>query len=460
MDGPFLHKIRTIHFVGIGGIGMSGIAEVLINMGFRISGSDIKRTETTERLERLGAKVYYGHREENVLGADVLVVSSAIRKDNPELIKAKELSIPVIPRAEMLAELMRLKFSIAVAGAHGKTTTTSLIASVLASAGLDPTYVVGGKLKSIGTNARLGSSRFLVAEADESDGTFLLLSPTFAVVTNLDREHLDFYRDLSEIKDVFLRFLNSVPFYGVDILCGDDENLRDLIPHLKRRYITYGLSEHVQFKAEAIRNMGRRTVFTLVREGERLGDITLSLPGIHNVVNALAACACAYELMVPFERLKEALEEFSGIQRRLEVKLEGPVTIIDDYAHHPTEIRATLKTIRELFHGRMTVIFQPHRYTRTKALMDDFALAFEEADLVIVTEVYPASEERIEGVDGATLSEKIRRLGSKEVEFVPSLHAVVERLIGELKEGDIVCTLGAGDIYKVAERLREIWGSL
>lgn len=457
MEGPFLHKIRTIHFVGIGGIGMSGIAEVLMNMGFRVSGSDIRRTEITDRLERLGARIHYGHKGENVIGADVLVVSSAVRKDNPELTRARELSIPVIPRAEMLAELMRLKFSIAVAGAHGKTTTTSLIATILASAGLDPTYVVGGRLRSVGTNARLGSSRFLVAEADESDGTFLLLSPTFAVVTNLDREHLDFYRGLSEIKDVFLKFLNSVPFYGVDILCADDKNLVDLIPFLKRRYITYGLSDRAEFSAHRIRLVGRKTVFTLLRERKEVGEIVLPLPGIHNVVNALAACACAFELEVPFEKVRKALEGFPGIQRRLEIKLEGQITIIDDYAHHPTEIKATLRAIRDLFQGRMIVVFQPHRYTRTKALLEEFALSFTEADLVFVTDIYPASEERIEGVDGALLSQKIRDLGSKEVEFVPSLGEVVERLGEVIREGDIVATLGAGDIYKVAERLKEQW---
>lgn len=457
IETPFLHKIKSIHFVGIGGIGMSGIAEVLLNMGFEISGSDIKKSETTERLEKLGAKIFYGHNPENVVNAHVVVVSSAIKQENPEVQKAKELLIPVIPRAEMLAELMKLKFSIAIAGAHGKTTTTSLIASVLAKCGLDPTYVVGGKLKSIGTNARLGSSRYLVVEADESDGTFLLLFPTFAVVTNIDLEHLDFYRNLNEIKEAFLKFLNSVPFYGVNIICIDNENLLSLIPFLKRRYVTYGLSKRADFRAENIRSMGLKVNFRVLKRDEEIGEVTLALPGIHNVVNALAACVCGDELGIPFEYTKKALEEFSGIQRRFEIKLDGKIKIIDDYAHHPTEIKSTLKTIRELFDGRIVVIFQPHRYTRTKALFDEFVFSFNEADILIINEIYPASEEKIEGVDGLSLAKKIKTFGLSKVFFASTLDEAFETAKEIVRDGDIVVTLGAGDIYKVADRLKELW---
>ncbi|MCX7965573.1 MAG: UDP-N-acetylmuramate--L-alanine ligase, partial [Syntrophorhabdaceae bacterium] len=379
------HKIEKIHFVGIGGIGMSGIAEVLINLGFTITGSDIRKNETTERLERLGAKIFYGHKEENVFGADVVVISSAVRLDNPEVLKAKELFIPVIQRAEMLAELMRMKYSIAVAGAHGKTTTTSLIATILATAGFDPTCVIGGKLNSLGSNAKLGSSKYLVAEADESDGTFLLLFPTIAVVTNIDLEHLDFYKDLNEIKAAFLTFLNKVPFYGMDIICIDNPNLQSLIPYLKRRYITYGLSKQADIRATDIRMEGFKTTCRVIYREKELGELTMTIPGIHNVVNGLAACAVGIELDIPFEKITEALGSFTGIQRRLEVKWDGRIRLIDDYGHHPTEIKATLFSLRNMCKGRIIVAFQPHRFTRTKALMDEFVTSFNEADVLILT---------------------------------------------------------------------------
>jgi UDP-N-acetylmuramate--alanine ligase len=451
------HKIDRVHFVGIGGIGMSGIAEVLLNLGFKVTGSDLRKTETTERLEQLGAQIFYGHREENVHGVDVVVISSAVKSDNHEVQKARELFIPVIQRAEMLAELMRIKYSVAVAGAHGKTTTTSLISSVLGHANLDPTCVIGGKLNSLGSNAKLGSSKFLVAEADESDGTFLLLFPTIAVVTNIDLEHLDFYKDIHEIKNAFLTFLNKVPFYGLDIICIDNSNIQSLIPQLKRRYMTYGLSKQADLRAENINYKGVKTSFKVIYKGEDLGDIDLSLPGIHNVVNALAACGVGIELDIPFEIIKEALKGFSGIQRRLEIKWDGSIKLIDDYGHHPTEIRATLSAIRKMWKGRIVVVFQPHRYTRTKALMHEFVTSFNEADVLIVTEIYPASEEKIEGVTGKVLSEKIRASGHKNVMFALTKEDAADKVLKLAKSGDVVITLGAGDIYKIGERLKSIW---
>lgn len=436
---------------------MSGIAEVLLNLGFKVTGSDLRKTETTERLEQLGAQIFYGHREENVHDVDVVVISSAVKSDNPEVQKARELFIPVIQRAEMLAELMRIKYSVAVAGAHGKTTTTSLISSVLGHANLDPTCVIGGKLNSLGSNAKLGSSKFLVAEADESDGTFLLLFPTIAVVTNIDLEHLDFYKDIHEIKNAFLTFLNKVPFYGLDIICIDNSNIQSLIPQLKRRYMTYGLSKQADLRAENINYKGVKTSFKVIYKGEDLGDIDLSLPGIHNVVNALAACGVGIELDIPFEIIKEALKGFSGIQRRLEIKWDGSIKLIDDYGHHPTEIRATLSAIRKMWKGRIVVVFQPHRYTRTKALMHEFVTSFNEADVLIVTEIYPASEEKIEGVTGKVLSEKIRASGHKNVMFALTKEDAADKVLKLAKGGDVVITLGAGDIYKIGERLKSIW---
>ena len=345
------HKIDTIHFVGIGGIGMSGIAEVLLNLGFKVTGSDLRKTDTTERLEQLGARVFYGHRAENVEDTDVVVVSSAVKADNPEVLKAREQFIPVIQRAEMLAELMRMKYSIAVAGAHGKTTTTSLVSSILGHAGIDPTCVIGGKLKSLGSNAKLGDSKYLVAEADESDGTFLLLYPTIAVVTNIDLEHLDFYKDINEIKAAFLTFLNKVPFYGVNIICIDNANLQSLIPSLKRRYMTYGLSKQADLRAENITYNGFETTFKVIYREYGLGEISITLPGIHNVRNTLAAIGVSIELDIPFDTIKEALKDFSGISRRLEVKWDGDIKLIDDYGHHPTEIRATLSAVRSMRSG-------------------------------------------------------------------------------------------------------------
>lgn len=451
------HKIERVHFVGIGGIGMSGIAEVLINLGFTVSGSDIRRTEVTERLEQLGANITYEHKGDNIKTADVVVVSSAIRRDNPEVAKAKELFIPVIQRGEMLAELMRMKYGIAVAGSHGKTTTTSIVSAVLARAGMDPTCVIGGRLNSIGTNARLGDSRFLVAEADESDGTFLLLFPTIAVVTNIDLEHLDFYKDIDEIKTAFLEFLNKVPFYGLDIICIDNPNIQTLIPSLKRRYMTYGLSKQADLRAENIEYEGFETHFKVFYKDKALGDVTLPLPGTHNVINALAACGVGIELDIPFETIREALETFSGIHRRLELKWPGRIRLLDDYGHHPTEIRATLSAVRKVWKDRIIAVFQPHRYTRTKALMEEFLTSFNDADVLIVTEIYPASEERIEGVTGLSLAEKIRSGGHKNVSYAATKEEAAKQVIEIARNGDVVITLGAGDIYKICDTLKEEW---
>ena len=451
------HKINKIHFVGIGGIGMSGIAEVLLNLGFTVTGSDVRKSDITVSLESLGAQVFYGHRSENVQDVHVVVVSSAVRTDNPEVQEAKRRLIPVIQRAEMLAELMRMKYSVAVAGAHGKTTTTSLVASILRKGGLDPTCVIGGRLNSLGTNAKLGSSRYLVAEADESDGTFLILFPTIAVVTNIDLEHLDFYKDIDEIKAAFLAFVNKVPFFGLVILCIDNENLASLIPSLKRRYTTYGLSGSADLRAVDLRHEGFNTRFRVMHRGRKLGDINLSTPGVHNVVNALAAVAVGLELDVPFATMREALEEFSGIHRRLELKWNNGIKLIDDYGHHPTEIRATLSAIRSMWKGRIIVAFQPHRYTRTKALLDEFVVSFGDADVLIVTEIYAASEERIEGVSGSLLADRVRSGGHGNVQFLATKEEVVRAVTEQARPGDMVVTLGAGDIYKVGEELTGLW---
>lgn len=436
---------------------MSGIAEVLLNMGFKVTGSDVRKTEITERLEQLGAHVLYGHRGENIVDSDVVVISSAIRQDNPEVQKAKELFTPVIQRAEMLAELMRMKYSIAVAGAHGKTTTTSLVSTILGHAGMDPTSVIGGRLNSLGSNAKLGDSKFLVAEADESDGTFLLLFPTIAVVTNIDLEHLDFYKDLGEIKTAFTAFLNKVPFYGLDIICIDNQNVQSLIPLLKRRYMTYGFSKQADLRAENVVYNGFTSNFKIVYKGYELGEINLNMPGSHNVVNALAACGACIELDIPFATIQEALRGFSGVHRRLEVKWDGDITLLDDYGHHPTEIKATLAAVRKLSKKRIIVIFQPHRYTRTQALMEEFVSSFNEADILLVTEIYAASEDKIEGVTGANLVERIRSAGHKQVLFTNTKEEGADKILEIAEKGDVVLTLGAGDIYRIGERLKSVW---
>jgi len=447
-------KIQHIHFVGIGGIGMSGIAEVLLNLGYHVSGSDMKESEVTRRLQALGCKISVGHRKENVKDADVVVVSSAIRKGNPEVEVAEQRLIPVIPRAEMLAELMRMKVGVAIAGTHGKTTTTSLIATVLAAGGLDPTVVIGGRLNSLGSNARLGQGDFLVAEADESDGSFVTLMPTIAVVTNIDPEHLDYYRGIEEIKEAFLQFVNKIPFFGLAVLCLDHPNIQSLIPRLKKRFTTYGLTTQADFQAKEIVFERLTTSFDVLHQRKEVGRLKIQMPGLHNVYNSLATVATAYELDIPFRTVQEALREFGGIQRRFQIKGEKQgVLVVDDYGHHPVEIMATLRAARTGWERRIVVVFQPHRYTRTQALFQDFLTAFNDADVLVLADIYPAGEDRIEGVEAKRLYEGIRDYGHRDVTYLPDKKEIVEHLLRTVRSGDLVITLGAGDIWQVSEEL-------
>jgi UDP-N-acetylmuramate--alanine ligase len=448
-------KKYHIHFVGIGGIGMSGIAELLLNLGYQVSGSDLRLTDITRRLQQLGGVIHEGHAAEQIQGADVVVVSSAIDETNPEVNAAIKASLPVIPRAEMLAELMRLKYSVAIAGAHGKTTTTSLVASVLAAGGLDPTVVIGGKLKSIDANAVLGQGDYIVAEADESDGSFLKYSPAIAVVTNIDSEHLDFYKDLDEIKKVFLAFLDRIPFYGLAVLCLDNEAVQDLIPQIRKRFVTYGFSPQADLQAREVVGGGMASRFAVVHHGRPLGEILLSLPGEHNVYNALASIAVGLELGIDFKKIKAALEKVEGVQRRLEVKGQiGGITVIDDYGHHPTEIKTTLAAMEQAFpKKRKVVVFQPHRYTRTRALFDDFSRSFYQSDTLLVLPIYAASEKSIEGVDSQKLCVSIQAHGHKDVRFIQDIDAAVAALVDIVAKEAVVLTLGAGNVYQVGEAL-------
>jgi UDP-N-acetylmuramate--alanine ligase len=449
-------KINHIHFVGIGGIGMSGIAEVLLNLGYHVSGSDIRETEITSRLEQLGAEISYHHRPENIRGAEVVVVSSAIRDGNPEVQEATEKLIPVIPRAEMLAELMRMKYGVAVAGSHGKTTTTSLIATVLAHGGLDPTVVIGGKLNSIGSNAKLGQGDLLVAEADESDGSFLKLLPTIAVVTNIDPEHLDYYQGIEQIKEAFLQFIDRIPFFGLAVLCLDHPNVQGLIPRLKKRFTTYGLSSQADIQAKDMSFDGPQSSFELVHRGKHVGRLTVQMPGVHNVYNVLATVATAFELDLDFKTIQEALAGFAGIQRRFQMKAHiGDILVFDDYGHHPTEIKATLRAAKAGWRRRIVTLFQPHRYTRTKALFDDFLTAFYEADVLVITDIYPAGEEEMEGVHARHLFEGIREHGHRDVHYISDRGEILRYLSTVIMPRDLVITLGAGDIYRVGEDLIE-----
>jgi UDP-N-acetylmuramate--alanine ligase len=448
-------KKYNIHFVGIGGIGMSGIAELLLNLDYKVSGSDLRSTEITRRLAQLGGRIFEGHRPEQIQGADVVVISSAVKADNPEVVAARDAVIPVIPRAEMLAELMRLKYSIAVAGAHGKTTTTWIIASVLDHGGLDPTVVIGGKLDSLGTNARLGQGEFIVAEADESDGSFLKLTPTIGVVTNINAEHLDFYGNLEKIKEVFLDFINKVPFYGMTVLCLDNEGIQDLIPKIEKRFTTYGMTSQADYQAKDVTFDGLTSQYRVTYRGEPLGSVQLNLPGIHNVYNSMASIAIGMELGIAFDDIQRALKDIEGVQRRLEVKgTSRGVTVVDDYGHHPTEIRLTLQTARQCWpDSRIVVVFQPHRYSRVAALFDDFTRAFYEADSVLVLPIYSAGEAPIESIDGQSLCEEIREHGHKDVVFRDGHDAAVSHLKETLREGDVLLTLGAGDVWRVGEKV-------
>ena len=434
---------------------MSGIAELLLNLGYKVSGSDLKASDITENLKSLGGTIFVGHHEDHIQNADVVVTSSAVQGDNPEVLAAEQASIPVIPRAEMLAELMRLKYSVAIAGAHGKTTTTSIVASVLAAGGLDPTVVIGGKLKSIGTNAVLGQGDFIVAEADESDGSFLKYSPAIAVVTNIDREHLDFYEDLEAIKSVFLDFIDRIPFYGLAVLCLDNESIQDLIPEIKKRYTTYGMSSQADFQIRDVNFAKRRSRFSIYKGGQKLGDISLNLPGIHNVYNATASIAVGIELDVPFADIKTALETLEGVQRRLEIKgVVNQITVVDDYGHHPTEIKTTLEAIEKCWPDtRKVVVFQPHRYSRTQALFDEFTRSFYQSDVLLVLPIYAAGEKRIEGLSGHDLCEGIKAHGHKDVYCAADAKDALGFLKKTVEPGDLVLTLGAGDVFKVGEQL-------
>jgi UDP-N-acetylmuramate--alanine ligase len=448
-------KKYHIHFVGIGGIGMSGIAELLLNLGYRVSGSDVKPSDITANLRQLGGVIHVGHRAEQITGADVVVVSSAIDDRNPEVAAARQAAIPVIPRAEMLAELMRLKYSVAIAGAHGKTTTTSLVSGVLDSGGLDPTVVIGGKLKSIGRNAVLGKGDFIVAEADESDGSFLKFSPAIAVVTNIDREHMDFYQDLEAIKKVFLDFIDRIPFYGLAVLCLDNEPLQGLLPHIKKRLTTYGQSTQADYQAREITFGEMKSHFTVIHRGEDLGQFVLAMPGMHNVYNALAAIAVGLELDIPLPDIKRSLASAEGVQRRMEIKGEvNGIVVVDDYGHHPTEIQVTLEAVKDNWpERRKVVVFQPHRYTRTQALLEDFTRSFNNSDFLVVLPIYAASEAPISGVSGEILGRCIRAHGHRNVICVDSLERCVDYLEQTLVPGDLLLTLGAGDVYRVGELL-------
>jgi UDP-N-acetylmuramate--alanine ligase len=432
----------------------------LLNLGYSVTGSDLRESEATERLRSLGADIFLGHRDGNLKGdPSVVVISTAVKFSNPEVLEARRRSIPVIPRAEMLAELMRMKYGIAVAGSHGKTTTTSMIAAVLSAAGLDPTMVIGGRVRALGSNARLGQGEMLVAEADESDGTFLLLSPTIAVVTNIDREHIDFHQTMERLMESFLNFINKVPFYGAAVLCLDHPNVRALIPKMKKRFVTYGFSPEADWSARDLSMSPMAVEFSVARHGSVVGRLKLNIPGQHSASNALAAVAVAQELEIPFARIAEGLESFTGIHRRFEVKGEAKgILVIDDYGHHPVEIRATIAAIRDSWKRPLTVLFQPHRYSRTRDLFDDFVTAFEGADRLVLTEVYAAGEEPTAGVSGEALYQAVKRHGHLDVEYVADKEQIAQRLLRKLQSGDIVLTLGAGDVYKVGEQIVKALG--
>jgi len=453
-------KPQPVHFTGIGGIGMSGLAEVLLELGYRVTGSDLRMSPVTERLTRLGATIYEGHAAENVGGAKAVVVTSAARADNPEIVEARRRGVPVIPRGELLAELMRLKFGIAVGGSHGKTTTTSMVAEILTHAGLDPTVVVGGLSATMrGSNARVGKSPYLVVESDESDGSFLKLAPILAIVTNIDREHLDHYADLGQITAAFIEFVNKVPFYGAAILCLDDENVQKILPSVNRRIITYGASSQADLRITHSSAGHLASEFHLERGAQDLGCFRLSVPGAHNISNATAAAAVALELDVPLETIREGLAQFAGVDRRFQIKgSEREVTVIDDYGHHPTEIRATLAAARACNFRHVHVLFQPHRYTRTQALMDEFAGAFHEADSVRVLDIYAASETPIEGVNSQSLVQRIEGFGHRDAHYAGTMPDGVAAIAAAAASGDAIITLGAGNVSQAAglilERLR------
>ena len=458
VPGHFLFApSQRIHFIGIGGIGMSGIAEILLTMGYTVSGSDLRKSAVTERLVGLGARVFEGHAAANAAASDVVVTSSAVSATNPEVVEARARKIPVIQRAEMLAELMRLKYGIAIAGMHGKTTTTSMIAAVLAGGGLDPTVVVGGRVNALGSNARLGNSQYLVAEADESDRSFLKLSPVLGVVTNLDREHMDCYKDMADVEGAFVEFMDRMPFYGATTACIDNALLRDVLPRVRRRVYTYGVSADADFRAQLLaKRDGCQSCFEVNYKGLVLGPFLLHVPGAHNVLNATAAVAIGVQLGVAPEQIAVGLDSFRGVDRRFQVKgIVRGVTVVDDYGHHPTEIVATLKAARECGYGRVHVLFQPHRFTRTRDLMAEFAGAFGDADTVQVLDIYAASEEPIAGVDAQALVDAIDAAGPQIVDYARSVPEAVEALVHEARDGDVILTLGAGNVSAAGGLLLE-----
>ncbi len=454
----FRKRDTHIHFVGIGGIGMSGIAEVLTNLGYRVTGSDLATTDTTARLSGLGATIFHSHEPRNVEGADVVVTSSAIRRENLEVAEALARKIPVIPRAEMLAELMRLKQGILIAGSHGKTTTTSILATIFHHAGLDPTVVIGGKVNSFDSNARLGYGELLVAEADESDGSFLILPPTFAVITNIDDEHLDHYGTLDNLLEAFIGFANRVPFYGATILCTDDENIRSILPRITKRSVTYGIEGSPDYLATTIKDEGEGSAFDVLVRGESLGSFHINMPGLHNVRNALAAIALCDTMSVHPASVRAALEQFAGVQRRFTVRANaGDVTIVDDYAHHPTEITATLSGARMRFpRGRIIAVVQPHRYTRVRDSLERFPESLDAADEVLITDIYAAGEPPIEGISGPMLVDRVRaRIPDRPVSLAPALDEIAGGLLPRLQPGDVVVTMGAGSITKLSHELAD-----
>lgn len=449
-----LRRVQHLHFVGIGGIGMSGIAELLLNLGYQVSGSDLRGSPITERLEELGGKVSIGHAAEHTAGANVVVTSSAVSRDNPEVVAALAAGIPVIPRAEMLAELMRMRHGILIAGSHGKTTTTSLMAAVFEAAGLDPTVVIGGRLEAWGTNARLGQGEFMVAEADESDGSFLRLTPTIAVVTNIDLEHLDHYDDFDHLRDAFVEFLNKVPFYGTCVVCLDDPEVQEIIPRVTRKLVTYGVNQHADVRATEIEVTPAGTLLTCHAAGERLGEIQLRLLGRHNALNALSCVAVGLDLGMEFATIAKALGDCTGTDRRFQRIPSGDeVLVVDDYGHHPTEIRAVLCAAREAWERRRIVCFQPHRYSRSKLLRDEFGRAFYDADEVLVLPIHAAGEEPIDGVTGEDLAVAIRERGHKHVTYVGSADEAFDKLTKVARPGDVILTLGAGDVWKLSRRI-------
>jgi UDP-N-acetylmuramate--alanine ligase len=458
-------KIQQIHFVGIGGIGMSGIAEVLLNLGYKVSGSDLRSSGVTQRLAGLGATVFEGHRAENIAGAEVVVTSSAIAAENPEVVEAHKLHVPVIQRAEMLAELMRLKYGIAIAGMHGKTTTTSMVAAVLAGGGLDPTVVVGGRVDAMGSNARLGKSQYLVAEADESDRSFLKLSPILSVVTNIDREHMDCYRNMRDVKKTFLEFMDRVPFYGMVVVCNDDPMLRRLLPQAQRRTVTYGTKRGSDFlikldndSASAIMRVEGQPLsrFHVSYQKKDLGEFTLHVPGVHNVLNATAAIAVGVGLDVEVDAIRTGLDQFRGVDRRFQLRgRAGGVSVIDDYGHHPTEIRATLAAAKQCGFRKVHVVFQPHRYTRTRDLREEFTTAFGDADSLLVLDIYAASEKPVEGISGEALAATIREKGGRNAKYVSSFHDAVSSAAAAAQDGDMILTLGAGSVSQLGPMILE-----